>query len=625
VNDTRTSGGVWKQFDGRVVGDWIDYTLQNVPQGTYDLKLKWKSHNANRGILSLSVDGVKLGNNLDQWRSGGAQYPETAFGTVRLTAGDHVIRLTVVGKNASAVLPNLSADVFLLFPDITAPTIMVPGDQTAEATGPDGAVVNFTATAEDNRDGPVDVILTPPSGSTFPLGTTEVVATAVDFTGNTATKTFNVTVVDTTPPALALPANITLEATGPGGAVAAFTASATDIVDGDVPVEFNIPSGSMFPLGTTTVTATASDSAENSASGTFTVTVVDTTPPALTLPANLVFEATGPSGAVATFNASANDVVSGSLPVTFSPASGNTFPFGTTTVTASATDAAGNTATGTFNVTVQDTTPPVITTNATAGGSPYTSGAWTNKDVVVSFTCSDSGSGVASSSVPVTLNNEGANQSAAGTCTDLVGNNAIASFTGINIDKTEPEAHLQFDPVSRDAILLGRDSLSGVPQSGILPTQIATATWTLNDDLFGISIRLPGESASQTEQRTYIVTDAAGNTLTLVVKVRRSNRQIKTRVISLRYNDQPAVTQPRNTAWFAWTVNSDNTLQALTQTVTRLQNNSSLESITAIYISHLNRTDIIRLLPLPEFMIQRMPGLALLRIATNGGRLVIEF
>ena len=90
----------------------------------------------------------------------------------------------------------------------------------------------------------------------------------------------------------------------------------------------------------------------------------DSTPPVLALPGNVVVEATGPSGAVVTFSASATDLVSGAVAVSFSPASGSTFPLGTTTVTASATDAAGNPATGSFTVTVRDTTAPVITSLA---------------------------------------------------------------------------------------------------------------------------------------------------------------------------------------------------------------------------------------------------------------------
>lgn len=87
----------------------------------------------------------------------------------------------------------------------------------------------------------------------------------------------------------------------------------------------------------------------------------DTMPPVLALPGNLTVEATGPAGAVANYTASATDETDGAVVVTLNPASGSTFPLGTTTVNASAKDAAGNTASGSFTVTVRDTTAPVIT------------------------------------------------------------------------------------------------------------------------------------------------------------------------------------------------------------------------------------------------------------------------
>jgi CSLREA domain-containing protein len=86
----------------------------------------------------------------------------------------------------------------------------------------------------------------------------------------------------------------------------------------------------------------------------------DTTPPVLNLPAVLTAEATNPSGAAVDFTATANDDVDGSVAVNCSKNSGANFPLGTTTVNCSATDAAGNTATGSFEVKVQDTTAPTI-------------------------------------------------------------------------------------------------------------------------------------------------------------------------------------------------------------------------------------------------------------------------
>jgi Ca2+-binding RTX toxin-like protein len=117
----------------------------------------------------------------------------------------------------------------------------------------------------------------------------------------------------------------------------------------------------VFPLGITTVVCTATDYAGNTDSLTFTVTVRDTTPPAVTVPAALTGEATGPFGAPVTFAVSASDVVSGPVAVSCLPASGTMFSLGTRTVLCRAVDAAGNWGGGSFTVTVVDTTPPIIT------------------------------------------------------------------------------------------------------------------------------------------------------------------------------------------------------------------------------------------------------------------------
>lgn len=88
--------------------------------------------------------------------------------------------------------------------DTTPPNITTPGDITAEATGPSGAVVTYTVTAEDDVDGPVIPDCSPPSGFTFSLGGTTVTCTATDSAGNTSTASFTVTVQDTTLPTVAV-------------------------------------------------------------------------------------------------------------------------------------------------------------------------------------------------------------------------------------------------------------------------------------------------------------------------------------------------------------------------------------------------------------------------------------
>ncbi len=169
-------------------------------------------------------------------------------------------------------------------------------------------------------------------------------------------------VPDTTPPAIVSIADLTVEATGPDGAVATFATSATDAIDGNRPVTFTPPSGSIFPLGSTLVVATAEDESANVGVSSFYVRVVDTTPPTLNLPADLVLEATSPAGAPASFAVSATDLVSGDVGVSLDRQPGSVFPFGVTSVAASAQDDFENVATGSFLVTVRDTLPPALTT-----------------------------------------------------------------------------------------------------------------------------------------------------------------------------------------------------------------------------------------------------------------------
>ncbi|MBC7878396.1 MAG: HYR domain-containing protein [Anaerolineales bacterium] len=173
-------------------------------------------------------------------------------------------------------------------------------------------------------------------------------------------------IADTTPPVLTLPANITVEAAGASGAVVTFSASANDAVDGVRPVTCSPASGSTFSITTTTVTCSASDNSSNTSSGTFTVSVQDTTAPLIAAHADITQEATSSTGNVITYtNPSTSDAVAGAGTASCLPASGSTFPIGNTTVTCNAIDSYGNAAIPTtFVVHITDTTPPTIAAHA---------------------------------------------------------------------------------------------------------------------------------------------------------------------------------------------------------------------------------------------------------------------
>jgi ELWxxDGT repeat protein len=261
--------------------------------------------------------------------------------------------------------------------DTVAPVVIVPADQTAEAAGPGGAVVNYpAATTTDAVTAAPVITYSQASGTLFPQGTTVVTVTATDAAGNVAAAQFSVIVSDTIAPVLMLPANVIAEATGPDGAVVNYpAATATDAVTASPAISYSQASGTIFPLGTTVVAVTATDAAGNASTGSFQVTVQDTTAPTVGVPGNIVVEATDPDGAVVNYVVTVADAVTANPTVTFSQASGTLFPIGTTTVTVTATDAAGNVGQGTFTVTVQQgETPPVAVADNYA----------TNEDVALS-------------------------------------------------------------------------------------------------------------------------------------------------------------------------------------------------------------------------------------------------
>ncbi|MEX2142001.1 MAG: HYR domain-containing protein [Pirellulales bacterium] len=359
--------------------------------------------------------------------------PWETLQTLGLGIGTHPIALRVTDSFDS----DASATTTVTIEDTTAPVFSnVPANMTVEATGPDGAAVTYAAaTATDLNEGVVTVFYSIASGSVFPLGISTVELTASDTSGNQATASFTVNVQDTTPPELIAPADLTLEATGPSGAAASFSATATDAVSTPT-LAYSHPSGSEFPLGTTTVTVTATDTAGNASSASFTILVQDTTPPSVTAPQDLTVEATSAAGAVVNFTPTATDLVS-TPTVVSTPASGSQFTLGTTTVLVTATDAAGNSSQASFDVTVQDTIAPSLTVPGditveatTAAGAVVTFAATATDAVDAAPTITHTPA--SSSQFPL------GETTVTVTATDDAGNIATGTFKVFVIDSTGP-------------------------------------------------------------------------------------------------------------------------------------------------------------------------------------------
>ncbi|MFL6278986.1 MAG: HYR domain-containing protein [Vicinamibacterales bacterium] len=243
--------------------------------------------------------------------------------------------------------------------DVTPPVFGSTPDVTIDAADGTSATVSFTATATDNV-GVTSFACSPASGSTFSIGTTVVTCTATDGAGNTASITFNVIVKDVTAPVFGSTPDVTVNAAAnASSATATYAPTATDAV-GVTSLTCSPASGSTFPVGATAVTCTATDAAGNAGTATFNVIVRDVTAPVLIKPADLIAEATSAAGASVIYALPTGSDAVGIVSKSCTPASGAVFPLGSSVVSCTASDAAGNMAATSFSVVVRDTTAPVI-------------------------------------------------------------------------------------------------------------------------------------------------------------------------------------------------------------------------------------------------------------------------
>jgi hypothetical protein len=287
------------------------------------------------------------------------------IGSTEITA-PHVFPVGTTTITAQARDPSgnaASCNFQLTVRDVTPPAITCPGNISKDSSaGLCSAVATYVVTASDACG--VTLTCTPASGSTFPVGTTNVTCQARDPSNNTASCTFQVAVRDALPPVVACPASISQDASaGLCSAPVSYVATATD--NCAVTLTCTPPSGSIFAVGATNALCVAIDASGNRASCITQVTVRDTQPPTISCPADLtVNAASGRCTAGVALAATAGDNCTlASLKYyagTTQISSPYDFPTGTTTVRAEAMDASANTASCTFHVTVRDPVPPTI-------------------------------------------------------------------------------------------------------------------------------------------------------------------------------------------------------------------------------------------------------------------------
>ena len=271
--------------------------------------------------------------------------------------------LDPMDSGQSTTLGRSHVYVRTIVPDTFPPTVRCGSDVVLECQGQGGAVSGYDLKVFDDSDPAPLVVCDPPAGTTFPPGVTKVTCTATDAFRNSAACSFQVTVSDTTPPAINCPANVRL--TLPPGRkdmkVTFDTPAASDSCGQSPRVVCAPPSGSIFPMGTTAVTCKATDSGNLTSQCEFQVTVIEGTPPVVSCPAPIEVECKGGGGEKVQFSATATDDTDPSPIVLCNPPSGSIFPVGNTKVTCTAKDSAGNVGTCTTEVRVVDRTAPVIT------------------------------------------------------------------------------------------------------------------------------------------------------------------------------------------------------------------------------------------------------------------------
>ncbi|MFL6213062.1 MAG: ExeM/NucH family extracellular endonuclease [Blastocatellia bacterium] len=277
----------------------------------------------------------------------------TANTYVATASGNYTVTVTASGCTSAAS----AATTVTVNPIPATPTISAGGPTTF---CPGGSVVLTSSSACGNQwylnGNPIGGATAQTYNATA-SGSYTVKVTASGCT-SAASAAVTVTASDTTPPMITCPANL-VKATDPNLCTAVVTYAAPMVSDNcsgvGVPT-CTPPSGAAFPKGTTTVSCSVKDASNNMANCSFTVMVKDMQPPSITCPANVVSVPAPacplPTSAVVTYATPTTSDNCPGVTAICTPPSGSVFAIGTTSVTCTATDASGNTASCSFAVAV---------------------------------------------------------------------------------------------------------------------------------------------------------------------------------------------------------------------------------------------------------------------------------
>lgn len=269
-------------ISGVDIGDFIAQLILNDIKQIRSLELQVTTPGYASWLTSVSPAAYS---NISLDETNTFEFDITVTAPEDAVAGLHSFQVALVGDGVVYATKTVEITVQDLPPVAVAGT-----DQTLEQTDYFGASATLSGAASYDPEGTDLQYQWTWNGNTangpvlnahFPAGTTVVTLVVTDEGGKTGSDSVTITVQDTTPPVLLVPASMTVEQEGSAGTVVALSASASDIADPSPVVTSNAPS--VFPAGTTVVTFTATDKSGNSTSASMTVTVVDTTAPEISI------------------------------------------------------------------------------------------------------------------------------------------------------------------------------------------------------------------------------------------------------------------------------------------------------------------------------------------------------
>ena len=419
--------------------------------------------------------------------------------------------------------------------DASNPTIVAPAALTVSSSATCGVTGLALGTPVTSDNCSVTLVAND-SPVTFPLGATTVTWTVTDASGNTATATQLVTVVDTTAPNLTTP--VAMTATAGLGCTATVSLTAPVATDNCTTVTLINNAPATYPIGVTTVTWTATDGSGNVTIKTQTVTVTDTTIPTITAPSNITLNVSG-SCSVTGINLglpTIDDNCIASLIVTNDAPAGNTFAVGVNTIIWTVVDGSGNTATATQTVTVIDNIAPVLNTVApivTTAGNACTA-AVTLIAPIATDNCTNSL--VVTNNAPVSGIYPLGITTITWSVTDASGNTTTTAQTVTVLDVTSP-VFVPIAPINANA---GNNCIATVA----LPTPVAFDNCT---SVVAITNNAPATYPIGTTTVVWTATDESGNTATanqLVIVTDATAPTVLTQnvTIALDENGQASIT-----------------------------------------------------------------------------------